>query len=158
VSTTVRQVAFRLKSDGKAEVQRDFADIKTSGEGAYDAIAAATAKAAAEAERLEKRNLALAKAGREAYAAAGQQQKFNAILGVDRAPSASARESAAIFAAEADAFDQAQAKAALLRAQIDPLGAAQARLNGELAEHAALAKRDVISTQELAAANAMAVR
>ena len=156
MTTQVRQIAFRLKSDGKAEVQRDFTDIKTTGEAAYDAVAAATERATAAAERAEKRNLALAQSGREAHAAWVQQQKFNAILGVDRAPSAGARESAAIFEAEAEAADRAAAKAALLRAQIDPLGAAQNRLNMELAEYAALAKRGDISTDELAAGQALA--
>lgn len=156
MTTQVRQIAFRLKSDGKAEVQRDFADIKTTGEAAYDAVAAATERATAAAERAEKRNLALAQSGREAHAAWVQQQKFNAVLGVDRAPSAGARESAAIFEAEAEAADRAAAKAALLRAQIDPLGAAQNRLNMELAEYAALAKRGDISTDELAAGQALA--
>lgn len=156
MSTTIRQIAYRLKSEGKAEVQRDFADIKTTGETAYNAVAAATDRATAAAERAEKRNLALAQSGREAHAAWVQQQKFNAILGVDRAPSAGARESAAIFEAEAEAADRAAAKAALLRAQIDPLGAAQNRLNMELAEYAALAKRGDISTDELAAGQALA--
>lgn len=156
MTTQVRQIAFRLKSDGKAEVQRDFTDIKTTGEAAYDAVAAATERASAAAERAEKRNLALAQSGREAHAAWVQQQKFNAILGVDRAPSAGARESAAIFEAEAEAADRAAAKAALLRAQIDPLGAAQNRLNMELAEYAALAKRGDISTDELAAGQVLA--
>jgi hypothetical protein len=156
VTNQVRQIAYRLKSEGKVEVQRDFADIKTAATQAYDAAAAATDRATTAAERAEKRWLAMAQAGREAHAAWQQQQKLNALLGVDRTPSASARESAAIFEAEAEAFERAQAKAALLKAQIDPLGAAQARLNAEIAEYNALAAKGLITKQEQIAAEALA--
>ena len=43
-----------------------------------------------------------------------------------------------------------------LRAAIDPLGAAQAKLNQELAEYAALARRGAITSAEQAAAQVLA--
>ncbi len=163
MTNQVRQIAYRLKSEGKVEVQRDFADIKTAGVEAYDAVGAATARATAEAERAakaaekqERSWKAQAQAAREGLIRSDNQQTFNAVLGVDRPVSASARESAAIFEAEAEAMDRAQAKAALLRAQIDPLGAAQDRLKAELSEYNALAAKGLITKDQQIAAEALA--
>lgn len=68
----------------------------------------------------------------------------------------SARSSASAFEEAAKSAEDLDRKVSLLRAQIDPLGAAQNRLNAELAEYDALAQRNAISTTELAQAQALA--
>ncbi len=68
----------------------------------------------------------------------------------------SARSSASAFEEAAKSAEELDRKVSILRAQIDPLGAAQNRLNAELAEYDALAQRNAISTTELAQAQALA--
>ncbi|HLP67945.1 MAG TPA: phage tail length tape measure family protein, partial [Rhizobium sp.] len=68
----------------------------------------------------------------------------------------SAKASAAAFEEEARASEELDRRVAALRAQIDPLGAAQNRLNAELAEYNELAARGVISSEELAKAQVVA--
>ena len=68
----------------------------------------------------------------------------------------SARSSAAAFEEAARAAEELERKVASVRAQIDPLGAAQNRLNAELAEYEALASRGAISSDELVKAQAVA--
>ncbi|UDF29392.1 UNVERIFIED_ORG: phage tail length tape measure family protein [Roseateles sp. XES5] len=68
----------------------------------------------------------------------------------------SARGSAAAFEEAARAAEELDRKAAALRAQIDPLGAAQRRLNAELAEYDELARRNAISAGELVQAQSLA--
>ncbi|WP_099866070.1 TIGR02594 family protein [Pararhizobium haloflavum] len=60
------------------------------------------------------------------------------------------------YSEQADAVARQSEDVARLRAQIDPYGAAQARLNQELAEYNALAASGAISSSELAQATAMA--
>lgn len=68
----------------------------------------------------------------------------------------SARGSAAAFEEAARASEELDRKVTALRAQIDPLGAAQNRLNAELAEYDGLAKRGAITTDELARSQLLA--
>lgn len=68
----------------------------------------------------------------------------------------SARDSAVVFEEAARAADDLEARTRALRAQIDPLGAAQARLNAELAEATSLFKAGAISQREMSAAHAVA--
>ncbi|TPL40701.1 hypothetical protein [Mesorhizobium sp. B2-4-6] len=83
------------------------------------------------------------------------QADLNASFGIGAA-GGSARASASTFEETARAEDALAAKAALLRAEINPLGAAQRQLNDELEQYATLAAKGAISTEELAAAQALA--
>lgn len=156
MSSTVRQIAYRLKSEGKAEVVRDAREVGGALRDSYGQAEAGANAASAAAERQERRFQALAKAAREAGQASAAQASYNAVLGVDRGPANAARESAAVFAAEAEAMEDAERRARALRAIIDPLGSAQDKLNDELREYHALAQAGKISTTELAQAQAAA--
>lgn len=90
---TVKQVGIRLKTDGKAEVKRDFAEVGQAGKAAgqevaagFTAIAAGSDKAAHAADRQMERWKAMAKAAREFQTQEEQRQasqaKYNALLGV----------------------------------------------------------------------------
>lgn len=77
----VRQVAFRLKSDGKAEIKRDFKEVGDTGAEAYTHIekAAAAATRATELQAIKTRELTSAvEAARRASQA---QRSINSILG-----------------------------------------------------------------------------
>ncbi|MGQ4273391.1 phage tail length tape measure family protein [Terrihabitans sp. B22-R8] len=98
-----------------------------------------------------------------AYQAAGMrsasavdQSSLNRLLGVNDNQAGAARASAAAFEDAAREADQLAAKANALRGSLDPVAAAQQRLNAELAEYNSLASAGVISSGELAQANAMA--
>ncbi|MDO1582433.1 phage tail length tape measure family protein [Rhizobium oryzicola] len=84
------------------------------------------------------------------------QQNINSLTGVRDFQSGAARDSASVFSAAADEADRLDQSVARLRASINPLGAAQSRLNAEMAEYDALASRNLISTEELARAQAIA--
>ena len=84
------------------------------------------------------------------------QRKFNAFMGVGTARPGTARDSAKVFEEAAKAAEDLERRTKALRAQIDPLGAAQAKLNAELAEANALFKAGAISAQEQAAAHRLA--
>ncbi|MCX7898725.1 MAG: phage tail length tape measure family protein, partial [Methylocystis sp.] len=97
----------------------------------------------------------LAQAAKQAAAAEQAQRGFNQLLGVG-APFKSARESAEVFESAAKAAEDLERRSEALRAQIDPLGAAQKKLNAEIAEANALYKAGAISAKEQAAAHALA--
>jgi hypothetical protein len=128
-----------------AEVARVLGQVKLQ----HDAVARA-----AEAQAQSYRDLATA--GREAAAADKAQAAINRTLGVGAGPSGSARASAAAFEEAGREADQMAASVAALRAQIDPLGAAQAKMNAELAEYSTLAAKGAISADELNAAQNLA--
>ncbi|MBJ7446852.1 MAG: phage tail length tape measure family protein [Brevundimonas sp.] len=153
---TVRQIAYRLKSEGKAEVIRDANEVASAYRASYAQAEAGANAASSAAERQEQRYRRLAVAAREAERAEATQGRYNAALGVSRSDAPSARESAAVFMAQADAMDDVEKRARALRAIIDPLGSAQDRLNDELAEYNRLAAAGQISTKELAQAQLMA--
>lgn len=191
--TAVRQIAYRLKSEGKTELLRDQREVgqgfkasfQAGAEGAA-ATTAATAKAekelqklaaatAAQAEQARRLN-AVSRAGASDYAggsarprdavlaqaaaqaAQGDQSRsrFDAILGVNAGGGRSARESAAVFAAEAEEMERTERRARALKAVLDPLSVAQDHLNDELREYDQLAKAGRISTAELAQAQTLA--
>ena len=147
-----RQIAYRLKSEGKAEVVRDAREIGTALKDSYAAGEQGAAQASAAAERLEKRWKALAVAANDSAQAQQMQARYNAVLGVSAGPGQSARDSAEFFRELAEAEDAAEAKARALKAALDPVTAAQDRLNEELREYQALAAAGRISTDELAEA------
>lgn len=115
----------------------------------HDAVAAA-------AKRQTEEYLKLAAAGRAAYAADMSQAQVNQQIGVVDVQPGSARASAAVFEQSAKETDQMAAAAQRLRAELDPVAAAQDRYNAELVEYDAMAKRGVITSGELANAQARA--
>ena len=154
MSTT--QVSIRLGVEGKAEVKRAFDEVGKAGQDAFRGVAGSMDAAGAAADREAQRLQRLAQAAKQAAAADQAQRGFNTVLGVGTGPSKSARDSAAVFEEAARAADDLAARTAALRAQIDPLGAAQARLNAEIAEANALFKAGAITATEQAAAHALA--
>ena len=149
-------VSIRLGLEGKAEVRRAFEEVGQAGQAALGTVEKALDRAGAATDRETARLKRLAEAARLAGEAEKAQGRFNAVLGVDRPPPASARQSAEVFEAAAREAEAFEARAAALRAQIDPLGAAQARLNREVEEYRTLAARGAITTTELSAGQALA--
>lgn len=94
---TTRNVAIRVKSEGKAELTRDFRDIGQSGNQAYGQVAAGADKASAAADRQMEKWRKLAAAQKEAQAVAERQARFNQVLGVGAGSGKSAQESASAF-------------------------------------------------------------
>ncbi len=85
------------------------------------------------------------------------QQFFNRQTGVSSAPVKSAAESAEVlYAAEAAQMERLTTAAKLLKLELDPLGAAQDRLNAELAEYHAMAAAGLITTTQLGDATSRA--
>lgn len=154
MSTT--QVSIRLGVEGKADVKRAFDEVGRAGQDAFRGVATSMDAAGAAADRETQRLQRLAQAAKQAAAADQAQRSFNAALGVGAGPGRSARESAAVFEETARAADELASRTAALRAQIDPLGAAQTKLNAEIAEANALFKAGAITAQEQAAAHALA--
>jgi phage-related minor tail protein len=155
MSTT--QVSIRLNVEGKAEIKRAFDEVAVSGTAAFRGIASAMDVAGAATDRETQRLQRLAQVAKQAAAAEQAQRGFNRVLGVDPgAPPKSARESAEVFEAAAKAAEDLERRSEALRAQIDPLGAAQKKLNAELAEADALFKAGAITAKEQAAAHALA--
>lgn len=152
---TTTQVSIRLGVEGKADVKRAFEEVGKAGQDAFRGAATDMDAAGAAADRHAQRLQRLAEAARQAGAADQAQRGFNAALGVGTVPK-SARESAAVFEESARAAEDLAARTAALRAQIDPLGAAQGRLNAEIANANSLFKAGAITTTEQAAAHALA--
>ena len=151
-----RQIAYRLKSEGKAEVVRDAQEVGQALKDSYDKGLQGADAATAAADRVERKYKAMAAAAQSSAAAQASQSRYNAILGVDAGTANSARDSAAFFQEMADSEERAARMARELKAQLDPLGAAQDRLNDELKVYDDLARRGQISTQDLAQAQAQA--
>jgi phage-related minor tail protein len=150
------QVSIRLNIEGQAEVKRAFDEVAASGTAAFRGIASAMDQAGAATDRETQRLQRLAQAAKQAAAAEQAQRAFNQFLGIGTAPPKSARESAAIFEEAAKAAEDLERRSEALRAQIDPLGAAQKKLNAEIAEADALFKAGAITAKEQAAAHALA--
>jgi phage-related minor tail protein len=140
-------VSIRLGVEGKAEIKRAFAEVGQAGEAALGSVEKAMDRSGAAGDR---------EVARLAGEAEASQKRFNAVLNVDRPLPRSARESAGVFEEAAREAESFAVRANSLRAAIDPLGAAQARLNQELAEYAALARRGSITAAEQAAAQGLA--
>jgi hypothetical protein len=154
MSTT--SVSIRLGVEGKADVKRAFDEVGKAGQDAFRGVATSMDAAGAAADRETQRLQRLAQAAKQAAAADQAQRSFNAVLGISTAPPKSARESAEVFAQTAKAAEDLQRRTDALRAQIDPLGAAQKKLNAEIAEANALYKAGAITAKEQAAAHALA--
>jgi Prophage tail length tape measure protein len=154
MSTT--QVSIRLGVEGKADVKRAFDEVGKAGQDAFRGVAADMDATGAATDRQAQRLQRLAEAARQAGAADQSQRSFNQVLGVGTAQPKSARESAAVFEETARAAEDLEARTSALRAQIDPLGAAQKKLNTDVAEAGSLFKAGAITQAEHAAAVALA--
>lgn len=188
---TIRSVGFQLKTEGKAQVRNDFAELKADGVASVTAIGLAAEssaeKAAKAVDDLTDRQIATyrrqANAAKLAAAGAANQEAFNATLATptsqqfatvstDRSTGA-ARRSAEVFeaaardeaasaavAAEAEraaarAADDRAASIAKLRAAIDPLSVAQQRFAAETQAADSLLASGAIGTAEHASALAI---
>ncbi len=152
-----RQVSIRIGVTGKEDVKRAFDEVGKAGTDAFGKVGTAMDSAGSAADRETQRLQRLAAAARQAAAADAAQSSFNQSLGIG-APAKSARESAKIFEDTAKASADLEARTKTLRAQIDPLGAAQDRLNDEIANAGGLLKAGTITDVEHAAAVALAER
>lgn len=151
-----RNVSIRIGVTGKDDVKRAFDEVGKAGQEAFAKTAQATDAAGAATDRQTQRLQRLAQAARQAASADEAQRKFNAFMGISTAQPGTARDSAKVFEDAAKAAEDLERRTKALRAQIDPLGAAQAKLNAELAETNALFKAGAISAQEQAAAHQLA--
>ncbi|TFW14426.1 hypothetical protein EGY25_04330 [Brevundimonas intermedia] len=143
---TTRQIAYRLKAEGKTELRRDQQEVAQGFKETYAAAEQGAAQATSAAERLEKRYRAMAQAAQDSAQAQASQARFNTMLGVREPTRGSAAASASVFM-EGDT-DVRRVEA--LRAAIDPLTAANNKLNHELREYQTLAAAGKITTGELA--------
>jgi hypothetical protein len=153
---TDRQVSIRIGVTGKDDVKRAFDEVGRAGQDAFAKVGTAMDTAGAAADREAQRLQRLAQAAKQAAAADAAQQNFNRVLGVGTSNAGSARDSAKVFMDAAKAAEDLESRTRALRAQIDPLGAAQARLNAEIAEANALFRAGAITAQEQSAAHALA--
>lgn len=142
---TIKSVGFQLKTEGKATVKNDFAEIKAAGVDAASSVADAgeqaaerSAKAAADAAERQARSYAKISA---AAHASGLQTPVQRPYDT---PRAAVEDLSSVKAAAA------------LRAEIDPLWAAEQKLASELERTARIEKLGVLSTQELATAQSVA--
>lgn len=143
---TTRQIAYRLKAEGKTELRRDQQEVAQGFKETYAAAEQGAAQATAAADRLEKRYRAMAQAAQDSAQAQASQARFNAALGVREPARGSAAASASVFMQDETDLRRVET----LRAAIDPLTAAQNKLNHELKEYDTLAKAGRLSTAELA--------
>ncbi|WP_169308002.1 phage tail tape measure protein [Brevundimonas subvibrioides] len=124
--------------------------------GAYDAAAASAEKASVATERQERRYRQLAQAARESESQSRNQATINGLIGVGDGSGKSARDSAALFEAQADAMEKAERRAAQLKVVLDPVGRAQDQLNDELRENIELQRQGFLTTEQLAQAQQLA--
>lgn len=143
---TTRQIAYRLKAEGKTELRRDQQEVAQGFKETYAAAEQGAMQATTAAEKLEKRYRAMAQAAQDSAQAQASQARFNAMLGVQEPTRGSAAASASVFMQDDTDVRRVEA----LRAAIDPLTAANNKLNHELKEYQTLANAGKITTGELA--------
>jgi len=142
---TIKSVGFQLKTEGKATVKNDFAEIKAAGIDAAVSVGEASDRAAerstkAAADAAERQSRSYAKIAAAAHAS-GLQTPVQRTYDT---PRAAVEDLSSVKAAAA------------LRAEIDPLWAAEQKLANELERIARIEKLGVLSTQELATAQSVA--
>lgn len=143
---TTRQIAYRLKAEGKTELRRDQQEVAQGFKETYAAAEQGAMQATSAAEKLEKRYRAMAQAAQDSAQAQASQARFNTMLGVQEPTRGSAAASASVFMQDDTDVRRVEA----LRAAIDPLTAANNKLNHELKEYQTLANAGKITTGELA--------
>lgn len=166
----IRSVGFNLRTDGKAEVKNDFAEVRAAGTAAMAGVAQAAETAAdrsAEAtDRFTQRQIEAfnrqAAAAKLAAAAGAQRgaidqamatpntQQF-ATVNLDRS-SGAARDSAKVFQELFEREEQAAAGASKLRAALDPLYLARVRYDDQLRTANSLVSQGAITEAEHTAA------
>lgn len=163
---TIRNVGFRLHSEGKAELKNDFAEVRTTGAASVNSVADAAEQAgeriARATDRYTERQMdsfrKQAAAAKIAAAAGAQRAEFDAAVAAptsqqfatvnyDRS-TGSAGESAMVFEAAARATEDQAASVAKLRAAIDPLYLAQIRYNDEVRTANSLLSQGAIAEDE----------
>ena len=170
---TMRSTGFMLRTDGKAEVKRDFAEVGKSGKDAFTEVATAAEeandKAAKATEELADRQIAAfnrqANAAKVAAAAAANRSSIDAAVSTptsqqfatvnyDRSTGA-ARQSAGVFEEAFAAEDRRAASLAKIKALLDPVSVAQARYDGELKTYGDLLRTGELNEREHAQAVAI---
>jgi hypothetical protein len=152
---TVKQVAIRIGSEGKADFKRDMGEIGQSSQDAGDKTVKAFDAAGDAADRAAQRYQRMAQAAKQAAATDRSQSNLAYALGANQS-GASAKDSAAVFKAAADQADNLASRTAALRAQINPLGAAQDLMNKAIADSSGLLAAGAISEAEHTAAVTLA--
>ncbi|MET4683683.1 phage tail length tape measure family protein [Brevundimonas faecalis] len=160
---SVKQIAVRLKPEGGKDVVREAQGAERALVSMNEKAAAGSDRAAAAARREIEQLREVAKAAVQAQTAA--QNRINAVAGgstrisLQDQTSAPGNARASVAAQSLFAADKVyERRAQALRAALDPAWAAQQKLNQELAEYDALAKRGKITTDQLAQAQGQARR
>lgn len=153
MADVVKTIAYRLQPDGGVEVASAFKAVETAGVQAGMAVAEASDKASAAADRQVGKWKRLAEASRAAQQAQVSQETFARALGINPTGN-SARDSAAVFQESLERTEREAQAIARLRAELDPLRAATDRYTVEVAELTAWHQKGLITSTELATAQA----
>jgi len=148
---SVKQIAVRLKPEGGKDVIREAEGAERALVRMNENAAAGSDKAAAAAMREVERLREVAKAAAQANTAL--QSRIDQTTGVSGGTNARASVAGRTLGAADKAYDR---RAQLLKETLDPAWAAQQKLNQELAEYDALARRGKITTEQLAQAQNLA--
>ncbi len=164
---TIKSVGFQLKTDGKAQVKNDFAELRTAGTSAFvgvaDAAEAASVRAGRANDDFTARQIEgfrkAATAAKLAAAAANDRSMVDAALAVrgngsqfatvnlDRSTGA-AKAAADVFRPLIEAEEQMEARTRALITAIDPAWAAQQRYNSSMREARELLDLGRISAEQ----------
>lgn len=164
---TIKSVGFQLKTDGKAQVKNDFAEIRSAGASAFvgvaDAAEAANDRAARASEAFTARQIEgfrkAATAAKLAAAAANDRSTIDAALAMpgngaqfatvnlDRS-SGAAKAAADVFRPLIEAEEQMELRTRALITAIDPAWAAQERYNASMREARELLDLGRISAEQ----------
>lgn len=143
------QVSIRLGTDGKAQVERDFADLGESGDASAKRIGMAYERAADQADAaLAKLAKAQQRLAAVAPSGSGPSNLINPITGGSYAQADGAAQASARSMAQQ--MEQGEAAARRLLAAIDPLYAAQLRYDTALAEANMLQRQGSLTSAQLA--------
>lgn len=144
------KVAIRLGTEGKSEVQRDFADIGNAGDAAANRAARSFDKASQDIESAVRRQAAAADKLRALTGSAFLSQPTQATIDARMGGGPSAMDMGATFTALIAQQEQYEQRAIAIRAALDPLWAAQQRYNVELNEARTLHAAGALSAELLA--------
>jgi len=155
---TTKQIALRIEAQGGQDAVRIAQTVENAVERMNKSAESGSDKAAVAKKREVQALLDYAAAARNAERAANDQAssvqaRINAATGVTGGTNARASAAARTFEAAERGYDR---RAQVLLETLNPLWAAQQKLNQELAEYDALAKRGKISTEQMAQAQTLA--
>lgn len=146
-----KEIPIRLQPTGGKDVIREAEGAERALVRMNERAAAGSDKAAAAALREVERLREVANAA--AHANTAMQARIDQTTGVSGGTNARAATAARTFMAAEEAYDR---RARVLLETLNPLWAAQQKLNHELAEYDALARRGKISTEQMAQAQTLA--